>query len=100
MTLLTTISNEAVNDNLQKRWTNGEIYTYIGAVLISVNPFKGQPPLPSLPLYQPLLSSVLYRSRYIHRRRSLYLQGQEPSRDASPRLRHRRVGVLQYASLS
>ena len=42
MTLLTTISNEAVNDNLQKRWTNGEIYTYIGAVLISVNPFKGQ----------------------------------------------------------
>lgn len=43
MTLLTTISNEAVNDNLQKRWTNAEIYTYIGAVLISVNPFKGQP---------------------------------------------------------
>ncbi len=42
MTLLTTISNEAVNDNLQKRWTNAEIYTYIGAVLISVNPFKGQ----------------------------------------------------------
>jgi len=42
MTLLTTISNEAVNDNLQKRWTNGEIYTYIGAVLISVNPFRGQ----------------------------------------------------------
>lgn len=41
MTLLTTISNEAVNDNLQKRWTNGEIYTYIGAVLISVNPFRG-----------------------------------------------------------
>ncbi|KIM32324.1 hypothetical protein M408DRAFT_14711 [Serendipita vermifera MAFF 305830] len=40
MTLLTTISNEAVNDNLQKRWTNGEIYTYIGSVLISVNPFR------------------------------------------------------------
>lgn len=43
MTLLTTISNESVNDNLQKRWTNGEIYTYIGSVLISVNPFKGMP---------------------------------------------------------
>jgi myosin-1 len=43
MTLLTTITNEAVNDNLQKRWTNGEIYTYIGAVLISVNPFRGMP---------------------------------------------------------
>ncbi|KDQ12226.1 hypothetical protein BOTBODRAFT_56806 [Botryobasidium botryosum FD-172 SS1] len=40
MTLLTTISNESVNDNLQKRWTNGEIYTYIGSVLISVNPFR------------------------------------------------------------
>lgn len=41
MTLLTTISNESINDNLQKRWTNAEIYTYIGAVLISVNPFRG-----------------------------------------------------------
>ncbi|KAF8634884.1 hypothetical protein AX15_000638 [Amanita polypyramis BW_CC] len=40
MTLLTTISNESVNENLQKRWTNGEIYTYIGNVLISVNPFR------------------------------------------------------------
>ena len=42
MTLLTTISNESVNDNLQKRWTSGEIYTYIGSVLISVNPFRGE----------------------------------------------------------
>ncbi|ESK92714.1 microfilament motor [Moniliophthora roreri MCA 2997] len=40
MTLLTTISNESINENLQKRWTTGEIYTYIGAVLISVNPFR------------------------------------------------------------
>jgi myosin-1 len=42
MTLLTTISNDSINDNLQKRWTSGEIYTYIGAVLISVNPFRGE----------------------------------------------------------
>lgn len=42
MTLLTTISNESINDNLQKRWTNAEIYTYIGGVLISVNPFRGR----------------------------------------------------------
>jgi myosin-1 len=42
MTLLTTISNESINDNLQKRWTSGEIYTYIGSVLISVNPFRGE----------------------------------------------------------
>ncbi|KAH8102399.1 P-loop containing nucleoside triphosphate hydrolase protein [Cristinia sonorae] len=40
MTLLTTITNESINENLQKRWTNGDIYTYIGSVLISVNPFK------------------------------------------------------------
>ncbi|KAI0828874.1 myosin class I heavy chain [Trametes gibbosa] len=40
MTLLTTITNEAVNENLEKRWKNGEIYTYIGSVLISVNPFR------------------------------------------------------------
>lgn len=41
MTLLTTITNEAVNENLSKRWKNGEIYTFIGSVLISVNPFRG-----------------------------------------------------------
>ncbi|KAG2350737.1 hypothetical protein BDR05DRAFT_943104 [Suillus weaverae] len=40
MTLLTTIDNNSINDNLKKRWTAGEIYTYIGGVLISVNPFK------------------------------------------------------------
>lgn len=40
MTLLTTITNEAVNENLSKRWKNGEIYTYIGGVLVSVNPFR------------------------------------------------------------
>ena len=54
MTLLTTISNESINDNLQKRWTSGEIYTYIGAVLISVNPFRGESlshPLKSIPIH-------------------------------------------------
>ncbi|KAI9269056.1 P-loop containing nucleoside triphosphate hydrolase protein [Phascolomyces articulosus] len=44
MTLLTKITNEAINENLEKRWKNGEIYasiiTYIGHVLISVNPFR------------------------------------------------------------
>lgn len=40
MTLLTKITNEAINENLQKRWSNAEIYTYIGHVLISVNPFR------------------------------------------------------------
>ena len=41
MTLLTKISNESINENLEKRWKNGDIYTYIGPVLISVNPFRG-----------------------------------------------------------
>ena len=41
MTLLTTITNESINENLEKRWKNAEIYTDIGAVLISVNPFRG-----------------------------------------------------------
>ncbi|KAH8120054.1 P-loop containing nucleoside triphosphate hydrolase protein [Phellopilus nigrolimitatus] len=40
MTLLTKISNESINENLEKRWKNGEIYNYIGSVLISVNPFR------------------------------------------------------------
>jgi myosin-1 len=42
MTLLTTINDNSINENLQKRWAVGEIYTYIGGVLISVNPFKGE----------------------------------------------------------
>jgi len=42
MTLLTTINNESINENLQKRWISTEIYTYIGSVLISVNPFRGE----------------------------------------------------------
>jgi myosin-1 len=41
MTLLTTISNESINENLEKRWKAADIYTWIGGVLISVNPFRG-----------------------------------------------------------
>lgn len=40
LTLLTSISDESINDNLKKRFLNGTIYTYIGHVLISVNPFR------------------------------------------------------------
>lgn len=40
LTLLTTISDQAINENLRKRFLNGTIYTYIGHVLISVNPFR------------------------------------------------------------
>ncbi|KAF2132524.1 hypothetical protein P153DRAFT_373261 [Dothidotthia symphoricarpi CBS 119687] len=40
LTLISKVSNEAINENLQKRFENGEIYTYIGHVLVSVNPFR------------------------------------------------------------
>lgn len=34
------MSNEAINENLKKRFEGREIYTYIGHVLVSVNPFR------------------------------------------------------------
>lgn len=34
------MSNEAINENLKKRFEGAEIYTYIGHVLVSVNPFR------------------------------------------------------------
>ncbi|QUC23686.1 uncharacterized protein UV8b_07927 [Ustilaginoidea virens] len=40
LTLLSKVSNEAINDNLRKRFEGGSIYTYIGHVLVSVNPFR------------------------------------------------------------
>ncbi|KAI0391467.1 P-loop containing nucleoside triphosphate hydrolase protein [Xylariaceae sp. FL0594] len=40
LTLLSKVSDEAINDNLKKRFEGREIYTYIGDVLISVNPFR------------------------------------------------------------
>jgi myosin-1 len=40
LTLLSKVSNEAINDNLRKRFEGREIYTYIGHVLVSVNPFR------------------------------------------------------------
>lgn len=40
LTLLSKVTDEAINDNLHKRFDNDTIYTYIGNVLISVNPFR------------------------------------------------------------
>src|SRR3989338_2681397 len=39
MTMLSTISNDGIAGNLKKRYDQDLIYTYIGHVLISVNPF-------------------------------------------------------------
>lgn len=40
LTLLSKITDDAINDNLHKRFQNDTIYTYIGHVLISINPFR------------------------------------------------------------
>lgn len=99
MTLLTTISNESINENLQKRWTNGEIYTYIGSVLISVNPFRGAT------FVRCQLRGIITpttpntRSWNLHRRCLATISGKEPSRGTSACLRHCRGILLQYECL-
>uniref|UniRef100_UPI00398F46B6 myosin IEb n=1 Tax=Pristiophorus japonicus TaxID=55135 RepID=UPI00398F46B6 len=43
MVLLSKITEEAIVDNLRKRYMDDYIFTYIGPVLISINPFKQMP---------------------------------------------------------
>uniref|UniRef100_A0A3P9QJI0 Myosin IE n=1 Tax=Poecilia reticulata TaxID=8081 RepID=A0A3P9QJI0_POERE len=43
MVLLSKISEDGIVDNLKKRYMDDYIFTYIGPVLISVNPFKQMP---------------------------------------------------------
>ncbi|XP_036305816.1 unconventional myosin-If isoform X2 [Pipistrellus kuhlii] len=43
MVLLPQISEDAIVNNLRKRFMDDYIFTYIGSVLISVNPFKQMP---------------------------------------------------------
>uniref|UniRef100_A0A8C5R4E2 Myosin IE n=1 Tax=Leptobrachium leishanense TaxID=445787 RepID=A0A8C5R4E2_9ANUR len=43
MVLLSKITEDAIVDNLKKRYMDDFIFTYIGSVLISVNPFKQLP---------------------------------------------------------
>jgi len=40
MVMLSSIDNDAITDNLKKRYTADMIYTYIGHVLIAMNPYK------------------------------------------------------------
>uniref|UniRef100_A0A8D1NRL1 Unconventional myosin-Ib n=2 Tax=Sus scrofa TaxID=9823 RepID=A0A8D1NRL1_PIG len=47
MVLLEPLNEETVINNLKKRFDHSEIYTYIGSVVISVNPYR------SLPIYSP-----------------------------------------------
>ncbi|NP_001086041.1 myosin IF L homeolog [Xenopus laevis] len=43
MVLLSKITEDAIVENLKKRYSDDYIFTYIGSVLISVNPFKQMP---------------------------------------------------------
>ncbi|XP_051985859.1 unconventional myosin-Ie-like isoform X1 [Xyrauchen texanus] len=43
MVLLSKISEDAIVENLKKRYMDDFIFTYIGPVLISINPFKQMP---------------------------------------------------------
>eukprot|EP01147_Barroeca_monosierra_P002529 gene2529-5449_t len=43
MVLISKINEDAICENLRKRYMDDLIYTYIGPVLISVNPFKQMP---------------------------------------------------------
>ncbi|KHJ96577.1 myosin head [Oesophagostomum dentatum] len=43
MVLLSKLTEQAITDNLKKRLHGNSIFTYIGPVLISVNPFKQMP---------------------------------------------------------
>ena len=40
MTLLSQVTESAIVENLKKRFMDDWIFTYIGPVLVSVNPFK------------------------------------------------------------
>ncbi|XP_043931136.1 unconventional myosin-Ib isoform X2 [Protopterus annectens] len=47
MVLLEPLSEDAFLENLKKRFDHNEIYTYIGSVVVSINPYR------SLPIYTP-----------------------------------------------
>ncbi|XP_065175985.1 unconventional myosin-IXb-like isoform X3 [Sycon ciliatum] len=53
---LSELSEDTLLKNLQRRFAEGIIYTYVGTILVSVNPFK------YLPIYNPKFGE-LYRGR-------------------------------------
>eukprot|EP00063_Salmo_salar_P082640 XP_014057475.1 PREDICTED: unconventional myosin-If-like [Salmo salar] len=60
MVLLSKINEDAITDNLKKRYMDDYIFTYIGSVLISVNPFKQLPYFTDreVELYQGAVSNI------------------------------------------
>uniref|UniRef100_A0A4W3HAE6 Myosin motor domain-containing protein n=1 Tax=Callorhinchus milii TaxID=7868 RepID=A0A4W3HAE6_CALMI len=47
MVLLDPLTEDSLLSNLKKRFNKNEIYTYIGNVVVSINPYQ------SLPIYTP-----------------------------------------------
>ncbi|CDQ99158.1 unnamed protein product [Oncorhynchus mykiss] len=66
MVLLSKISEDAIVENLKKRFMDDFIFTYIGSVLISVNPFKQMPYFTDreIELYQGAVSKPSYSSMF------------------------------------
>jgi len=40
MVMLEPLSEETIIENLRKRYESGNIYTYIGSVVVSINPYR------------------------------------------------------------
>ena len=96
MTLLSTISNESINENLKKRFESAEIY--VGSFVRADS---------SRHSVTNRIWTDIYRSRvdicqpfpgsgYLHACYPGFIPGQEPSRGTSSRLCYRRVLVLQH----
>ncbi|MDP2437463.1 MAG: hypothetical protein Q8P67_17095 [archaeon] len=64
MVMLTEISENAILDNLEKRLRNADMYTYIGGVLISTNPYQ--------------LIDGLYGPQQIRKYQGKYVYEEEP----------------------
>jgi len=58
LTTLTTVNEEIVLDTLSQRFSQGNIYTFVGDILISINPFH------EYPIYSPeVRADFTYRQK-------------------------------------
>lgn len=55
--MLPELTEQTLLDNLRDRFNSGHIYTYIGPILVAVNPFK------FFPIYNPKYARLYYQSR-------------------------------------
>ena len=55
--MLPELTEQTLLDNLRERFNNGHIYTYIGPILVAVNPFR------FFPIYNPKYARLYCQSR-------------------------------------